>query len=132
MNSLLYAGLVVLYVIVMLAVGFWCMKRTKNVGDFFLGGRSLGPWMSAFAYGTTYFSAVLFIGYAGRLGWGFGIQTLWIVLGDITMFVPVLVVPIISVLTRPPGAEIVAMAFGEKSVTKEPSEAGARIPVAVD
>ena len=82
MNSLIYAGLVVFYVIVMLAVGFWCMKRTKNVGDFFLGGRSLGPWMSAFAYGTTYFSAVLFIGYAGRLGWGFGIQTLWIVLGN--------------------------------------------------
>jgi len=65
-----------------LAVGYWCMKRTKNVGDFFLGGRSLGPWMSAFAYGTTYFSAVLFIGYAGRLGWGFGIQTMWIVLGN--------------------------------------------------
>jgi len=82
MNPLLYSGLVVLYVVVMLAVGYWCMKRTKNVGDFFLGGRTLGPWMSAFAYGTTYFSAVLFIGYAGRLGWGFGIQTMWIVLGN--------------------------------------------------
>ena len=56
--------------------------RTKNVGDFFLGGRTLGPWMSAFAYGTTYFSAVLFIGYAGKLGWGFGIYTLWIVIGN--------------------------------------------------
>ena len=66
----------------MLAVGYWCMKRTRDVGDFFLGGRTLGPWMSAFAYGTTYFSAVLFIGYAGRLGWGFGIQTMWIVLGN--------------------------------------------------
>jgi SSS family transporter len=82
MNPLIYSGLVVLYVAVMLAVGYWCMKRTKNVGDFFLGGRTLGPWMSAFAYGTTYFSAVLFIGYAGRLGWGFGIQTMWIVLGN--------------------------------------------------
>ncbi|HTS19532.1 MAG TPA: sodium/solute symporter [Verrucomicrobiae bacterium] len=82
MNPLLYAGLVVLYVAIMLAVGYWCMKRTRNVGDFFLGGRTLGPWMSAFAYGTTYFSAVLFIGYAGRLGWGFGIHTMWIVLGN--------------------------------------------------
>ncbi|HUJ72050.1 MAG TPA: sodium:solute symporter family protein [Verrucomicrobiae bacterium] len=82
MSPLIYSGLVVLYVGVMLAVGYWCMKRTKNVGDFFLGGRTLGPWMSAFAYGTTYFSAVLFIGYAGRLGWGFGIQTMWIVLGN--------------------------------------------------
>lgn len=66
----------------MLAVGYWCMQRTKSVGDFFLGGRTLGPWMSAFAFGTTYFSAVLFIGYAGKLGWGFGIHTLWIVLGN--------------------------------------------------
>ncbi|HZL42662.1 MAG TPA: hypothetical protein VFD66_05225 [Verrucomicrobiae bacterium] len=82
MNSFIYAGIVVVYVLVMLAVGVWCMKRTRSVGEFFLGGRSLGPWMSAFAYGTTYFSAVLFIGYAGRLGWGFGIHTLWIVLGN--------------------------------------------------
>ena len=79
---MIYISLVVLYVFVMLAVGYWCMQRTKNVGDFFLGGRTLGPWMSAFAYGTTYFSAVLFIGYAGKLGWGFGIYTMWIVLGN--------------------------------------------------
>jgi len=82
MNPIIYVSIVVLYVIVMLLVGYWCMKRTKTVGDFFLGGRTLGPWMSAFAYGTTYFSAVLFIGYAGRLGWGFGIQTMWIVVGN--------------------------------------------------
>ena len=82
MNPIIYVSLVVLYVIVMLLIGYWCMKRTKTVGDFFLGGRTLGPWMSAFAYGTTYFSAVLFIGYAGRLGWGFGIQTMWIVVGN--------------------------------------------------
>jgi SSS family transporter len=82
MSPMIYISIVVLYVCVMLAIGYWCMQRTKNVGDFFLGGRTLGPWMSAFAYGTTYFSAVLFIGYAGRLGWGFGIQTMWIVLGN--------------------------------------------------
>ncbi len=72
----------VVYVLVMFGIGFWSMKRTKDVGDFFLGGRSLGPWMSAFAFGTTYFSAVLFIGYAGKLGWGFGIHTMWIVIGN--------------------------------------------------
>ncbi len=66
----------------MLGIGFWAMRKTKSVGDFFLGGRSIGPWMSAFAYGTSYFSAVLFIGYAGSLGWGFGIHTMWIVIGN--------------------------------------------------
>ena len=82
MSAFVYSVIVVAYVLVMLAVGYWCMKRTKSVGDFFLGGRTLGPWMSAFAYGTTYFSAVLFIGYAGKLGWGFGIHTMWIVVGN--------------------------------------------------
>lgn len=82
MSPAIYVGIVVVYVLIMLGVGYWCMQRTKSVGDFFLGGRSLGPWMSAFAYGTTYFSAVLFIGYAGKLGWGFGIYTMWIVIGN--------------------------------------------------
>ena len=82
MSAFVYSVIVVAYVLVMLAVGYWCMKRTKSVGDFFLGGRTLGPWMRAFAYGTTYFSAVLFIGYAGKLGWGFGIHTMWIVVGN--------------------------------------------------
>ncbi len=82
MSSWIYMGVVVSYVLAMLGIGYWCMRRTRSVGDFFLGGRTLGPWMSAFAYGTTYFSAVLFIGYAGKLGWGFGIHTMWIVLGN--------------------------------------------------
>jgi SSS family solute:Na+ symporter len=66
----------------MVAIGIWGMRKTKNVQDFFLGGRSIGPWFSAFAYGTTYFSAVLFIGYAGKQGWGFGWNALWIALGN--------------------------------------------------
>ncbi len=82
MSQVLQVIIVVLYVAVMLGVGYFYMRRTKSVGDFFLGGRTLGPWMSAFAYGTTYFSAVLFIGYAGKLGWGFGIHTMWIVVGN--------------------------------------------------
>ncbi|HSB52469.1 MAG TPA: sodium:solute symporter, partial [Dissulfurispiraceae bacterium] len=82
MFQILQVIIVILYVVVMLGVGYFYMRRTKSVGDFFLGGRTLGPWMSAFAYGTTYFSAVLFIGYAGKLGWGFGIHTMWIVVGN--------------------------------------------------
>jgi SSS family solute:Na+ symporter/sodium/proline symporter len=42
----------------------------------------MGPWVSAFAYGTTYFSAVLFIGYAGKIGWGFGLSAIWIGVGN--------------------------------------------------
>ncbi|MDR1867102.1 MAG: sodium transporter [Treponema sp.] len=71
-----------LFLIVMIAVGFWGMRRTKTLGDFFLGGRSLGPWVSAIAYGTSYFSAVIFIGFAGAQGWQFGFNALWIALGN--------------------------------------------------
>jgi SSS family solute:Na+ symporter len=58
------------------------MKRTKTLGDFFLGGRTLGPWVSAIAYGTSYFSAVIFIGFAGAQGWQFGLSALWIAVGN--------------------------------------------------
>lgn len=74
---------VLLYVLVNVAIGFWASRRVRNVGDFFIAGRRVGPWVSAFAYGTTYFSAVLFVGYAGKLGWGFGLNTLWIAAGNV-------------------------------------------------
>lgn len=66
----------------MVAIGIWGMRKTTSLQDFFLGGRSIGPWVSAFAYGTTYFSAVLFIGFAGKQGWGFGWNALWIAGGN--------------------------------------------------
>ncbi len=77
--------LVIVFVAVMIGIGIWGMKKTTTLGDFFLGSRSIGPWVSAVAYGTSYFSAVLFIGFAGKLGWGFGLNVLWIAAGN-TLF----------------------------------------------
>ncbi|SHE98122.1 solute:Na+ symporter, SSS family [Desulforamulus putei DSM 12395] len=71
-----------LFIGFLLFSGLYCMRRAKTLNDFFLGGRTVGPWLSAFAYGTTYFSAVIFIGYAGKVGWGFGLSALWIVVGN--------------------------------------------------
>ncbi len=71
-----------IFLIGMVIIGLWGMRKTFNLNDFFLGGRTVGPWISAFAYGTTYFSAVLFIGFAGKLGWGFGLNVLWIAAGN--------------------------------------------------
>jgi SSS family solute:Na+ symporter len=70
------------FLLLMIGVGIWGMRKTKTLGDFFLGGRSMGPWVSAVAYGTSYFSAVLFIGFAGTQGWLFGLTALWIALGN--------------------------------------------------
>lgn len=112
MSSWICLSTVVIYVLVMLGIGYWCMRRTKSVGDFFLGGRSLGPWMSAFAYGTTYFSAVLFIGYAGKLGWGFGLHTMWIVVGN-TLIGTILAWQLLAGRTRDMTARLNAITMPE-------------------
>lgn len=74
--------LISLFILTMVGIGVWGMKKTATLSDFFLGGRTIGPWVSAFAYGTTYFSAVIFIGFAGKLGWGYGLHALWIAAGN--------------------------------------------------
>lgn len=67
---------------IMVGVGFYCKSHTSDVSGFVLGGRSVGPWLTAFAYGTSYFSAVIFVGYAGQFGWKFGVASTWIGLGN--------------------------------------------------
>ncbi len=67
---------------IMIAIGFYCKRHSTDVSGFVLGGRSVGPWLTAFAYGTSYFSAVIFVGYAGQFGWKFGIASTWIGLGN--------------------------------------------------
>ncbi|MBQ9124126.1 MAG: sodium:solute symporter [Acholeplasmatales bacterium] len=74
--------MIVIFFVATLYVGFYCRKKATNSNDFLLGGRNVGPWLSAFAYGTSYFSAVIFIGYAGSFGWEFGIAALWIGIGN--------------------------------------------------
>ncbi len=74
--------MLVLFFGVMVGVGIYCRKNATDVNGFVLGGRSVGPWLTAFAYGTSYFSAVIFIGYAGQFGWKFGIASTWIGLGN--------------------------------------------------
>src|SRR5215469_16708483 len=63
-------------------VGLYFRKKASSVNDFVLGGRNVGPWLSAFAFGTSYFSAVVFVGYAGQFGWRFGTSAVWIGLGN--------------------------------------------------
>ena len=66
----------------MIGVGFACRKHATDVNGFVLGGRAVGPWLTAFAFGTSYFSAVIFVGYAGQFGWNFGLSSTWIGLGN--------------------------------------------------
>ncbi len=74
--------LVLVFVGVAVGVGIYCNRSTKTVDGFVLGGRKVGPWMSAFAYGTSYFSAVVFVGYAGQFGFKYGIAATWAGIGN--------------------------------------------------
>ena len=74
--------IIVVFFGITIFVGFYCRKHATDVDGFVLGGRSVGPWLTAFAYGTSYFSAVIFVGYAGQFGWKYGISATWIGLGN--------------------------------------------------
>ena len=75
-------SILAVFFIMTAAVDIYCRRHAASVGDFVLGLRSVGPWLTAFAYGTSYFSAVVFIGYAGQFGWNFGVSTTWIGIGN--------------------------------------------------
>ena len=83
MNQILInTALLALYFSVLLVIGWMCRRKAANVDGFVLGGRTVGPWLTAFAYGTSYFSAVVFVGYAGQFGWRYGISATWAGIGN--------------------------------------------------
>lgn len=74
--------ILLIYFAVLIGIGLYCRKNATDVNGFVLGGRSVGPWLTAFAYGTSYFSAVVFVGYAGQFGWKYGVAATWAGIGN--------------------------------------------------
>ena len=74
--------LLVIFFALMIGIGLYCRRHSTDVNGFVLGGRQVGPWLTAFAYGTSYFSAVIFVGYAGQFGWKYGIASTWVGIGN--------------------------------------------------
>ncbi len=81
-KEILCVIMLVVFFAVMIYVGFYSRKHATDVDGFVLGGRGVGPWLTAFAFGTSYFSAVIFVGYAGQFGWNFGMSATWAGLGN--------------------------------------------------
>ena len=46
-------ALVVIFFGTMVGIGLYCRRSATDVNGFVLGGRSVGPWLTAFAYGTS-------------------------------------------------------------------------------
>lgn len=81
-TKILCIVLLLIFFAVMITVGIYTRKKATDVNGFVLGDRSVGPWITAFAFGTSYFSAVVFVGYAGQFGWNFGLASTWAGLGN--------------------------------------------------
>lgn len=77
-----YAISLVIYLVIMIGVSVYSKRKTKTVNDYALGGRAIPSWMSAFSYGTAYFSAVILIGHAGKNGWTYGLGAFLVVIGN--------------------------------------------------
>ena len=82
-NAQLYTIIALcIYAIAMAFIGCISYGKSKTLDNFLIGGRNIGAWVTAFAYGTTYFSAVVFVGYAGQHGWNIGLGSIWIGIGN--------------------------------------------------
>ena len=82
MDLFIKLAMLIVFFGVMVGIGLYCRRNATDVNGFVLGGRSVGPWLTAFAYGTSYFSAVVFVGYAGQFGWKYGIAATWAGIGN--------------------------------------------------
>ena len=82
MTTAITIGMIIIYVAIMMGIGVYTARQTRSVSDFVLGSHSVGSWLTAFAYGTSYFSAVVFIGYAGQFGWTYGVSAAWVGVGN--------------------------------------------------
>ncbi len=78
----LKVSILIVFFAIMIGVGIYCRKSATNVQGFVLGDRNVGSWLTAFAFGTSYFSAVIFVGYAGQFGWKYGLASTWIGIGN--------------------------------------------------
>ena len=82
MDLFVKIAMLVVFFSITIGVGLYCRKHSTDVNGFVLGGRNVGPWLTAFAYGTSYFSAVVCVGYAGQFGWKYGIAATWAGIGN--------------------------------------------------
>jgi sodium/proline symporter len=67
----------VVYNALLIGVGLWARRRNRNVEDFFLAGRGLGPWVAAISASASSSSAWTLLGVSGA-AYAWGLPALWL------------------------------------------------------
>lgn len=84
---LIVPAMLIIYIAAVLLVGLLAARKVKNSEDWFVGGRSMGPWITALAHGSSSLGGGMYI--AGpQYGWEAGASALWAAPGDV--FGPIL------------------------------------------
>lgn len=71
---------IVLYLIILLAIGYYSYKRTNDISDYVLGARSLGPMVTALSAGASDMSGWMLMGLPGAV-YTTGLSSLWLGVG---------------------------------------------------
>ena len=72
----------IVYKSLLVVIGLMARKKTKSILDFFLGGKNIGPLITAISYSASNSSAWTLLGVSG-IAYKFGLSTIWLVIGVI-------------------------------------------------
>ncbi|MEH6549231.1 MAG: sodium/proline symporter [Pseudomonadales bacterium] len=72
----------VVYKFALIGIGFWAQRRVSDTTDFFLAGRTVGPFVSALSYSASSSSAWTLLGLSG-LAYVMGVSALWVASGSV-------------------------------------------------
>lgn len=114
-------AIVILYLVAMLAFGWWGKSRTKNNSDFLVAGRRLGPFLYTGTMAAVVLGGASTVGGVG-LGYKFGISGMWLVvaIGVGVLLLSLLFAPTLQKLKIYTVSQMLSLRYG-KETTKASS-----------
>jgi sodium/proline symporter len=82
MTSATIVGVLVGYLLVLLAIGLWGSRETRDLKGYYVAGKRLPSWVIAFSSNATGESAWLLLGLTG-MGYAIGVHAFWVILGEV-------------------------------------------------
>ncbi|MCD4822156.1 MAG: sodium:solute symporter family protein [Methanococcoides sp.] len=103
--------IVLIYLMIIFYLGLLGYKKTKEIDDYMVAGRSIHPYILALSYGATFISTSAIIGFGGAAG-ALGMGLLWLAVMNIVVGIFIAFV-VFGKRTRRMGARLNAVTFPE-------------------